>query len=76
MNIMLMIRMHDDDDKIKRIMKIREAFKKKNPKKFGNFPNFPDPPPHFWMNQAISNLFPKLLEKTLKYSKKSLDLGF
>ena len=24
----------------------REAFKNKNPKKFGNFPNFPDPPPY------------------------------
>ena len=29
---------------------------------------------HFWMNQAISNVFPRVLEKTQKNQKKSLDL--
>ena len=40
---------------------LREAFKKKNPKKFGNFPNFPDPPPlqfgnlqNFWVFFQVS----------------------
>ena len=28
---------------------------------------------HFWMNQTISNVFPKVLEKTHKYEKKSLE---
>ena len=30
---------------------------------------------HFWMNQTISNVFPKLLEKTQKNQKKSLELA-
>ena len=30
---------------------------------------------HFWMNQAISNIFPRVLEKTQKNPKKSLDLA-
>ena len=30
---------------------------------------------HFWMNQAISNVFPRVLEKTQKNPKKSLDLA-
>ena len=30
---------------------------------------------HFWMNQTISNVFPKLLEKTQNNQKKSLELA-
>ena len=30
---------------------------------------------HFWMNQAISNVFPKVIEKTQKNPQKSLELA-
>ena len=30
---------------------------------------------HFWMNQTISNVFPKVLKKTQKNQKKSLELA-